>query len=71
MAGVLWSFAEAQKRYAIMGAAFIPILGLSLLVLNGRKKCIGERFRNRWWTQAVLGATLVLTGIAAWMEVTD
>ncbi len=70
IAAVMWDFSKVQKRYAIMGAAFIPILGLVLLVLNGRKAWIGERFRNRWWTQAVLVATLVLTVIAAWMEVT-
>ena len=46
MAGLLFSFREVQKWYALVGAWFIPALTLALLVLNNRSAWVGERFRN-------------------------
>ena len=37
MLGLLMSFKEAQKLYAIVGAAFMPLLALALLLMNRRK----------------------------------
>jgi Mn2+/Fe2+ NRAMP family transporter len=58
MAGLFWSFQEIQKLYAVIGATFIPLLAIALLVLNGRADWVGERFRNRPATVVVLLATL-------------
>jgi Mn2+/Fe2+ NRAMP family transporter len=58
MAGLFWSFQEIQKLYAVIGATFIPLLAIALLVLNGRADWVGERFRNRPTTVVVLLATL-------------
>ena len=58
MLGLFWSFQDIQKLYAIIGATFIPLLALVLLVLNGRSQWVGEQFRNRPLTTAVLAATL-------------
>jgi Mn2+/Fe2+ NRAMP family transporter len=46
MAGLLFSFREVQKWYALVGAWFIPALTLALLVLNNRRRWVGEDFRN-------------------------
>ena len=56
MIGLWVGFAKMQKLYAIVGALFMPMLALVLLLLNGRTKWIGERYRNH----PVLSAALVL-----------
>jgi len=60
LAGLFASFVTIQKFYAIIGALFIPLLALALLLLNGRRDWIGDRHRNRPLTTLVLVATLVL-----------
>jgi len=62
MAGLLVSFREMQKLYAITGACFIPLLALALLILNGRRDWVGDRFRNRWPTVLVLVTALAFFG---------
>ena len=59
MAGLFWRFQEIQKLYAIVGATFIPFLAVALLILNGRSEWVGEQYRNRPATVAVLLATLM------------
>jgi Mn2+/Fe2+ NRAMP family transporter len=66
MAGLFFSFREIQKFYAIIGAWFIPMLVLVLLVLNGRAGWVGERFKNRPLTSAVLAAVLLFFSWIAW-----
>jgi Mn2+/Fe2+ NRAMP family transporter len=39
------SFQEAQKFYAVMGAFFFPLLALTLLLLNGRARWVGEKYK--------------------------
>ena len=56
MIGLWVGFAKMQKLYAIVGALFMPMLALVLLLLNGRTKWIGEQHRNH----PVLSAALVL-----------
>lgn len=55
---------EVQKYYALFGAAFIPMLALALLVLNGRTAWVGA-YRNRPATVAVLLIALALAVLAA------
>jgi Mn2+/Fe2+ NRAMP family transporter len=66
MAGLFWSFQEIQKLYAVIGATFIPLLAIALLVLNGRADWVGERFRNRPATVVVLLATLAFFVWIGW-----
>ena len=62
--GLLVSFKEVQKVYAVIGAAFIPILALVLLVLNGRRSWVCD-FVNRWPTAiALIGALAFFAGMA-------
>ena len=49
---------EVQKYYAVIGAAFIPLLAVVLLIVNGRRNWVGEH-RNRLTTVVVLAVTLV------------
>jgi len=45
MLGLFASFQEAQKLYAVTGAFFFPLLAIGLLLLNGRGKWVGEKFK--------------------------
>jgi Mn2+/Fe2+ NRAMP family transporter len=57
---LLWlSLERAQLSYAILGSLFMPLLALTLLLLNNRSEWVGERFRNRWLTNAILVATVL------------
>ena len=64
MSGLVMSFQEIQKLYAIIGASFIPLITLGLLLMNGRADWVGEQFRNRRMTDSVL---LVILGFFAWI----
>jgi Mn2+/Fe2+ NRAMP family transporter len=60
---------EVQKYYAVIGAGFIPLLALVLLVLNGRSTWVGRQFRNRPLTVAILVAALGFSLLAAWFQI--
>lgn len=64
MSGLVVSFQEIQKLYAVIGAAFIPLLTLGLLIMNSRAEWVGEAFRNRRVTDSVL---LIILGLFAWI----
>ena len=65
--GLLMSFKDVQKLYAVIGAMFIPLLATALLFLNGNRAWMG-RFANRPITVGMLLATLVFFGSMAWMK---
>jgi Mn2+/Fe2+ NRAMP family transporter len=67
MLGLLMSFKEVQKLYSVIGSLFIPLLAVALLLLNGRRKWMGD-FTNRALTVATLLAALVFFGAMAWMK---
>jgi Mn2+/Fe2+ NRAMP family transporter len=60
MLGLLFGFREIQKVYAVFGALFMPLLAVTLLLLNGRSDWVGPRFRNRPLTTTLLVATVAL-----------
>ncbi len=62
MLGVHLPFNQIQKVYAIFGAAFMPLLALTLLLLNGKKLANAE-LRNHWTTR------ILLVGILAFFVV--
>ena len=68
MLGLRFSFREIQKLYAVVGASFMPLLGLALLILNGRADWVG-RHRNRPATIFVLLATVLFFLLAGWFQV--
>lgn len=65
--GLLMSFKEVQKLYAVIGATFIPLLAVVLLILNGRRAWVGG-FTNRWPTVAALLAAVAFFGWMAWKK---
>ena len=69
--GLFGGFRAVQKAYAVVGAAFLPLLAIALLILNGNTRWVGERMRNRPWTSAVLGATVVFFGWILWRKIAE
>jgi Mn2+/Fe2+ NRAMP family transporter len=69
MLGLWIGFANMQKFYAIVGALFIPMLALTLLLLNGRTQWIGSQYRNRPLTTLILIFILVFFLIAGGLTV--
>ena len=61
VAGLVMSFRDVQKIYAVTGAFFLPLLALGLLVMNGRRAWVGGH-TNRASTVVVLAATLIFFG---------
>jgi predicted membrane protein len=56
--GLHMPFKEIQKVYAIFGAAFMPLLAIALLIMNGRRDWVGG-LRNRWYTTLALLSTII------------
>ncbi len=52
---LLWfKVQQVQLIYAVMGAFFMPLLALTLLLLNTRPAWVGKDFKNRWITNLIL-----------------
>jgi Mn2+/Fe2+ NRAMP family transporter len=58
--GLFSSFIQIQKVYAVIGALFIPMLALVLLVLNGRVAWVGREHRNGPLVTAALAISVAL-----------
>ena len=56
-------FASVQKAYAMLGAFFLPMLAIVLLILNGRRALVGAQ-NNRPWTVVLL---LFVLAFFAWV----
>jgi Mn2+/Fe2+ NRAMP family transporter len=67
MLGLMVSFKEVQKLYAIVGAAFLPLLAIALIVMNSRKAWVGEQ-ANRWPSHVLLSSTVIFFAGMAWMK---
>ena len=64
----LWtSFVQMQKFYSIVGAFFVPVLAVVLLLLNSRRDLVGKN-RSGWLIQTVLILAVVLFAAAAVYE---
>lgn len=58
---LLWTTLErAQLLYAVFGSLFMPLLAVTLLVMNNRTAWVGREFRTGWVTNLALGLTLAL-----------
>lgn len=71
MVGLWYSFSQVQFLYALVGAAFMPILAVALLALNGSRRRVGEAAGNSWYTTAGLIAIVVFFFAAAALEISD
>lgn len=68
--GLSGGFQQVQKLYAIVGAAFMPVLALSLLYLNGSSRRVGQQMRNHPLTSVLLVAVLAFFAWAGWLQLT-
>ena len=67
----LWLTVERiQLAYAVMGAMFMPLLAVTLLILNNQTRWVGERFRNGWSVNAVLVLTVLLFAYVGYLQLT-
>ena len=55
-------FASVQKAYAVLGAFFLPMLAVVLLVLNGRR-LLGADNNRPWTVVALLGVLFFFTWV--------
>ena len=70
---LLWlSVERAQLSYAVLGSLFMPLLALTLLLMNNRAAWVGRRFVSGWAANLILAGTLVFfTWIAARTAMTN
>jgi hypothetical protein len=67
----LWlSVERIQLAYAVMGAMFMPLLAVTLLILNNQARWVGERLRNPWWINGVLVCTVLLFAYVGYLQLT-
>ena len=62
------NFRLLQQSYAVVGAAFIPMLAVVLLVLNGRAAWVGSRYKNSWATVLILVGVLLFFAYAGLLD---
>ena len=53
-----------NDAYSVFGAFVMPMVALTLLLLNGRAAWVGESLRNRWWTSLAL---VIILAFFAWV----
>jgi len=69
---LLWlSVERAQLSYAILGSLFMPLLALTLLMMNTRRSWVGATFTNGRLSNLALAATLLFFGYAALRKLID
>ncbi len=67
----LWvSVQRIQLGYAILGALFMPLLALTLLVLNNHPRWLAAEFRTGWVLNFVLAAIVLLFAWMGYLQVT-
>ena len=69
MIGLWVGFASMQKFNAILGALFMPMLAMTLLILNGQTRWVGEGYKNRPLTSTVLVLILLFFLMAGWLTI--
>jgi len=68
-AALLWLTVErVQLAYAVMGALFMPLLAVTLLILNTNRRLVGERFRNAVWINVLLVVTVLLFAYMGFLQ---
>lgn len=57
-----------QLTYGVFAAMFLPLLALTLLLLNNRTSWVGPESRNPLWINLVLGAAVVFFAVLPWLD---
>jgi hypothetical protein len=67
---LLWTTVrQVQLVYVTLGAWFMPLVALTLLVMNNRPRWVGQSFRNGWAINVLLVVTLGLFAYLAFMGI--
>jgi hypothetical protein len=64
-----WPVKQLQLAFGITGAMLLPLLALTLLVMNNREEWVGKSFRAGLALNLVLAAALVFFGYVAAREI--
>jgi hypothetical protein len=64
-----WPVEELQLAFGLTGAMLLPLLALTLLIMNNRVAWVGERFRASLALNVVLAAALAFFAFAGAREV--
>ncbi len=68
----LWTtVTQIQLAYGIIGALFLPLVALTLLILNNREEWVGKPFLSGYLINAVLVAALLFFGYLGAGEIWD
>lgn len=61
-----------QLTYGVLGSLFLPLLALTLLIMNNRRSWVGSNFLNPLWINVLLTVTLAffsyVAGTAIWVQ---
>lgn len=63
---VRWPVKQLQLAFGLTGAMLLPLLAVTLLIMNNRRDWVGDRFRATWMLNSVLVTALaffVYTGL--------
>ncbi len=67
----LWvSVQRIQLGYAILGACFMPLLALTLLILNNHPRWLAQEFRTGWLLNFFLAVIVLLFAWMGFLQVT-
>ena len=62
------SVREIQLVYGVFGAGFLPLLALTLLLMNNRKRWVGSDFLSPLWINALLTFSMLLFAFLGFRE---
>ncbi len=67
---LLWmTVRQIQLIYAVLGAMFMPLLALTLLMMNNSEKLVKKEYKNRFPVNLLLIITLILFGYMGITEI--
>jgi Mn2+/Fe2+ NRAMP family transporter len=67
---LLWqTVKQIQLTYAVLGAIFMPLLALTLLIMNNRGDWVGREYKSGWLINLLLAATLGFFVYNGWVEI--
>ena len=67
MIGLLYGFKDIQKYYAVIGALFVPLLAITLIILNNNHKLLRANVNGKLAVMMLL-LTLGFFGYVAWLK---
>jgi Mn2+/Fe2+ NRAMP family transporter len=67
---LLWTpVRQIQLIYGVVAAMFLPLLALTLLIMNNRRRWVGSDFQTPWQINVILGSGLVLFAYVGGLEI--